>query len=141
MNVVRRLVIIIIGYDTKGNKNKGYFKRPFYCWDIPTSSKMMPLCCLQNNKNGIWACSEQTVTHTVLWHSLKESLFCMEYNPFCFKSVWAGKLKLWSLLYMHAKVHKNAVDTMVTCSYKWLTNNICVSFMKLEMLEEVSTDI
>ena len=27
---------------------------------------------------------------------LKELLFCMEYNPFCFKCLRAGILKLWS---------------------------------------------
>ena len=32
---------------------------------------------------------------------------------------------------MHAKVHENAVNAMVTFSYKWLTNNVCVSSMKL----------
>ena len=40
-------------------------------------------------------------------------------------------LKLWPLLYMHAKVHENAVNAMLTCSYKWPTNNVCVSAMKL----------
>ena len=74
--------------------------------------------------------SEQTVTHTALWCSLKESLFCMEYNPFCFKCVRAGILKLWPLLYRHAKVHENAINTMVTCSYNWPTYNICVSSMR-----------
>ena len=34
-------------------------------------------------------------------------------------------------IYRHAKVHENAVDTIVTCSYKWPTNNFCVSSMKL----------
>ena len=28
-------------------------------------------------------------------------------------------------------VHENAVNAMVTCSYKWLTYNISVSSMKL----------
>ena len=32
---------------------------------------------------------------------------------------------------MHAEVHENAVNTMVRCSYKWPTNNICVSSMRL----------
>ena len=32
---------------------------------------------------------------------------------------------------MHAKVHENVVNAMVMCIYKWLTNNICVSSMKL----------
>ena len=75
--------------------------------------------------------SEQTVTRTALWHSSKESLFCMEYNPFCFKSVRAGILKLSPLLCTHTKVHKNAVNVMVTCSYKWPTYNVCVSYIKL----------
>ena len=92
---------------------------------------MTPFCCLQNNENDIQACSEQTVTHTVLWCSLKELLFYIEYNPFCFKSIWAGILKLWPLLYIHAKVHENAVNAMVTCSYKWPTNSVCVSCMRL----------
>ena len=92
---------------------------------------MMPFWCLQNNENGIRACSEQTVTHTALWHSLKESLFCMAYNPFCFKSIRTSILKLWSLLYRHAKVNENAVNAMVTCSYKWPTYNVCVSSIKL----------
>ena len=92
---------------------------------------MMSLCCLQNNENDIQACSEQTVTHIALQHSLKESLFCMKQNPFCFKPVQAGILKLWPLLYRHAKVHENAVNTTATCSYQWLTYNIRVYFMKL----------
>ena len=33
---------------------------------------------------------------------------------------------------MHAKVHKNTVNTMVTCSYKWPTDNICVSSTRLK---------
>ena len=74
---------------------------------------------------------EQTITHTALWHSLKESLFCMEYNPFCFKSIRSGILKLWPLLYRHAKIHENAVYAMVTCSYKWPINSMCVSSVKL----------
>ena len=92
---------------------------------------MMPLCCLQNNKNDIQAGSKQTVTLTVLWCSLKDLLFYMEYNSFCFKSLQAGILKLWPFLCMHAKVHENAVNAMVTCSYKWPTNNICVSSIRL----------
>ena len=32
---------------------------------------------------------------------------------------------------MHAKGHKNAVNAMVMCSYKWPTNNVCVSSMRL----------
>ena len=92
---------------------------------------MMPFCCLQNNENEMQACSEQTVKHTTLWHSLKESQFCMEHDPICFKSIRPDILKLWLLLYRHAKVQENAVKVMVTCSYKWLTNNVCISSMKL----------
>ena len=55
----------------------------------------------------------------------------MDYNLFCLKSVRAGILKLWPLLYRHAKVHENADNAMVTCSYEWPTYNVCVSFMKL----------
>ena len=36
-----------------------------------------------------------------------------------------------AFLYRHAKLHENAVNAMVTCSYKWLTYNICVYLMKL----------
>ena len=56
--------------------------------------------------------SEQTVTHPALWHSLKESLFCMEYNPFWFKCIQAGILELRPLLYRHVKVHENAVNVV-----------------------------
>ena len=55
----------------------------------------------------------------------------MEYNLFCFKSVRGGILKLWPLLYIYVKVHKNVVNAMVTCNHKWPTNNICVSSMRL----------
>ena len=92
---------------------------------------MTPFCCLFRITKMIYGLrSEQTVTNTVLWCSLKESLFCMEENPFCFKCVRAGILKLLPLLYRHAKVHENAINTMVTCSYKWPTYNICVSSMR-----------
>ena len=63
----------------------------------------MPFCLLQNNENDKWACSEQTVTHTAIWHSLRESLFCMDYNPFCFKSIQVVIQKLMPLLYIHEK--------------------------------------
>ena len=36
-----------------------------------------------------------------------------------------------AFLYRHAKVHENAFNAMVTCSYKWRTYNACVYFMKL----------
>ena len=103
------------------------FLKTFLLLRYPNFFKMMPFCCLQNNKNDIQACSEQTVKHTVLQCSLKESLLCREYDPFSFKSVQAGILKLWPLLYLHAKGHENAVNAMVMCNYKWPTNNVCVS--------------
>ena len=56
----------------------------------------------------------------------------MEYNPFCFESVQAGILELWALLlYPGMQKHKIAVNTMVTCSYKWPTYNVYVSSIKL----------
>ena len=56
----------------------------------------------------------------------------MEYNPFCFESVQAGILELWGLLlYPGMQKHKIAVNTMVTCSYKWPTYNVYVSSIKL----------
>ena len=36
-----------------------------------------------------------------------------------------------AILYRDAKVHENAFNAMVTCSYKWPTYNACVYFMKL----------
>ena len=47
--------------DTKGNKNKGFLKRPFYCWDIPTSSKTMPFCLPQKNEIFMKACHCQRI--------------------------------------------------------------------------------
>ena len=38
--------------------------------------------------------------------------------------------KVMALLYRYAKVHKDAVNAIVTCSYKWWTNDLCVSSMK-----------
>ena len=40
-------------------------------------------------------------------------------------------LKLWALLYRHAKVHEIAVNAIMAYGYKWPTYNICVSSMKL----------
>ena len=79
---------------------------------------MMPFCFLLNNENDIRACSEQTVTHTALIvaYSLKNQ--CSVWNIILYVSnpYDAGILKLWPLLYRHPKVHKNAVNAMVTCS-------------------------
>ena len=65
-------------FDAKGNKNKGFFKRPICCGDIPTSSKMTPFCLLHPTDIFILACSKETVRPTELKYSLKESLFYVE---------------------------------------------------------------
>ena len=40
---------------------------------------------------------------------------------------------------MHVKVHENAVNTMVMCSYKWPTNNVFVSSMGLKYSSQDSS--
>ena len=92
---------------------------------------MTSFCYLQNNKNDIWACSEQTVTHTALWHSLKESLFCRECKSFLFQIRTSWHTKVIASFIQTCKIHKNAVNAMVTCTYNWQTNNVCISSMKL----------
>ena len=53
-------------------------------------------------------------------------------QSFLFQIHTSQHIKVRPLLYMHAKVHENAVvDAMVMCSYKWPTNNVHVSSMRL----------
>ena len=72
---------------------------------------------------------KQTVTHTDLWCSLKESLFCMESFLFQMRTSW--HTKVMTSFIQARKSTQNAINTMVTCSYKWLTYNVCVSSMRL----------
>ena len=62
-------------FDAKGDKNKGFFKRPICCRDIPTSSKITLLCHSHSMDIFILACSKETVEPTELKYSLKELLF------------------------------------------------------------------
>ena len=60
-------------------KTRGFLKDiHICCWDIPTSSKMMPFCHLHSTDIFILAGSKETVKPTKLKYRLKESLFYIE---------------------------------------------------------------
>ena len=74
--------------------------------------------------------SEQTVTHTALWHSFKNC--CSVWNVILlFQMCMSWHTKVMTSFIQACKSTQNAVNTLVTCSFKWLTYNVCVSSMKL----------
>ena len=87
------------------------FKRPFHCWDISISSKMMPFCLPQKNKVFMKACDYQRIQPEALCYSLKESSF---YNyGLEWLSVQATVHKLWALFYRYAKHYNTRVKFLV----------------------------
>jgi len=49
------------GHGTKGKTNNEFLKRPFHCWDIPTSSKKMAFLVTLNYVNYSKTCIWQSV--------------------------------------------------------------------------------
>lgn len=67
-----------------------------------------------------------------MYYSLKDSLFNMECNGCCFRSVAAGIQKLGTIFYCHAKWSKIAVIATATNNYKRPHRRLCVSPTKLK---------
>ena len=67
-----------------------------------------------------------------MYYSLKDSLFNMECNGCCFRSVAAGIQKLGIIFYCHAKWSKIAVIATATNNYKRPHRRLCVSPTKLK---------
>ena len=65
--------------DTKRNKNKGFFKRSFYCWDAyPNLFKNDAILSSSEKRFFMKTCDYQTIQLKALSCSLKESPFYME---------------------------------------------------------------
>ena len=66
-------------FDAKGNKNKGFFKRPMYLLlRYPNFFNNDTILPFSFNRFFILTCSKETIKPTELKYSLKELLFYVE---------------------------------------------------------------